>query len=64
VTLGEPTNCGLFGIATNVHEWCAGWHDKDYCSRSPERNPAGPDQSKLDPFFRYNDYGFRVARSR
>jgi hypothetical protein len=39
VTLGEPTNCGLFGIATNVHEWCADWHDKDYYSRSPERNP-------------------------
>ena len=29
-------------IATNVHEWCADWHDTDYYSRSPERNPAGP----------------------
>ena len=44
VTLGEPTAFGLLGIATNVHEWCADWHDKDYYSRSPERNPAGPDQ--------------------
>ena len=34
---------GLLGIATNVHEWCADWHDKDYYGRSPERNPAGPD---------------------
>ena len=73
-------------IATDVHEWCADWHDKDYYSRSPERNPAGPDhglrrasrggawrhvhtmcrvtlRSKLDPSFRYNDYGFRMARS-
>ena len=86
VTLGEPTAFGLLGIATNVHEWCADWHDKDYYGRSPERNPAGPDQgvrraarggawrhahticrvtlrSKLDPSFRYNDFGFRLARS-
>ena len=86
VTLGEPTDFGLLGIATNVHEWCADWHDKDYYSRSPERNPAGPEEgirrtarggawrhahtmcrvtlrSKLDPSFRYNDFGFRLARS-
>ena len=86
VTLGEPTDLGLFGIATNVHEWCADWHDKDYYSRSPERNPSGPEQGvrraarggawrhaqticrvtlrgKLDPSFRYNDFGFRLARS-
>jgi formylglycine-generating enzyme required for sulfatase activity len=86
VTLGDPTDFGLLGIATNVHEWCADWHDTQYYSRSPENNPAGPDhgvrrasrggawrhayticrvtlRSKLDPAFRYNDYGFRVARS-
>jgi formylglycine-generating enzyme required for sulfatase activity len=86
VTLGEPTDFGLLGIATNVHEWCADWHDHEYYGRSPERNPAGPDagvrrvarggawrhaytmcrvtlRSKLDPSFRYNDFGFRLARS-
>lgn len=86
VTLGEPTEFGLFGIAANVHEWCADWHDKEYYRQSPERNPRGPDggvrrasrggswrhaytisrvtqRSKLDPSYRYNDYGFRVARS-
>jgi sulfatase modifying factor 1 len=86
VTLGDPTDFGLLGIATNVHEWCADWHDNDYYSRSPERNPTGPKEgvrrvarggawrhahtmcrvtlrSKLDPAFRYNDFGFRLARS-
>lgn len=85
VTVGEPTDFGLFGIGTNIHEWCADWYGNDYYSRSPERNPQGPDngvrrasrggawrhaytmcrvtlRSKLDPSFRYNDYGFRVAR--
>jgi formylglycine-generating enzyme len=87
VTLGDPNDFGLLGISTNVHEWCADWHAADYYSRSPERNPAGPDEgirrasrggawrhafticrvtlrSKLAPAFRYNDYGFRVARAR
>jgi formylglycine-generating enzyme required for sulfatase activity len=86
VTLGEPNDFGLFGIGTNVHEWCADWHATDYYAQSPERNPAGPDhgvrrasrggawrhaytisrvtqRSKLDPSFRYNDYGFRIARA-
>jgi formylglycine-generating enzyme len=85
VTLGEPTDFGLFGISTNVHEWCADWHDNDYYRRSPEINPSGPEEgirrasrggawrhvytmcrvtlrSKLAPSFRYNDYGFRLAR--
>jgi sulfatase modifying factor 1 len=85
VTAGEPNGFGLYGIAANVHEWCADWHDKDYYRVSPQRNPAGPDRgirrasrggawrhavtisrvtqrSKLDPSFRYTDYGFRVAR--
>lgn len=86
VTLGEPNDFGLYGIAANIHEWCADWHEKDYYGRSPDRNPAGPDhgvkrvarggawrhaqtcsrvtqRSKLDPSFRYNDFGFRLARN-
>lgn len=86
VTLGQPNDFGVFGMATNVHEWCADWHDSDYYRRSPERAVAGPDRgrrrvarggawrhaqtfcrvtlrSKLDPSFRYNDFGFRLARS-
>ena len=86
VTLGEATGVGLYGISTNIHEWCADWWDRDYYSRSPERNPAGADsgvrrvsrggawrhattmcrvtlRSKIDPTFRYDDYGFRLARN-
>jgi formylglycine-generating enzyme required for sulfatase activity len=85
VTLGDPNPFGLMGIAANVHEWCADWHDRDYYGRSPSSNPRGPEsgvrrasrggswrhavtisrcaaRSKLDPSFRYTDYGFRTAR--
>jgi sulfatase modifying factor 1 len=85
VTLGPPHGYGLYGIAANVHEWCADWHDRGYYAISPCHNPRGPAagvrrasrggswrhavtisrtaaRSKLDPSFRYTDYGFRVAR--
>ena len=86
VTLGEPNPFGLYGIAANVHEWCADWHDRGYYAVSPAANPRGPStgvrrasrggswrhmitisrcsaRSKIDPAFRYTDYGFRTVRS-
>jgi formylglycine-generating enzyme required for sulfatase activity len=85
VTLGIPNAFGVMGIAANVHEWCADWHDRGYYAQSPASNPAGPPagarrasrggswrhavtisrsaaRSKLDPSFRYTDYGFRTVR--
>ena len=85
VSLGEPNAFGLYGIAANVHEWCADWHDRGYYAVSPDRNPPGPSsglrrasrggswrhaitisrcaaRSKIDPSFRYTDYGFRTVR--
>lgn len=43
MTLGEPTDMGLYGITMNVHDWCADWHSADYYRRSPKRNPTGPE---------------------
>lgn len=86
VTLGPPNPFGLFGIAANIHEWCADWHDRSYYAASPATNPRGPEsgvrrasrggswrhmvtisrcaaRSKIDPRFRYTDYGFRTVRS-
>lgn len=85
VTLGHPNAYGLYGIAANIHEWCADWHDRGYYAISPASNPRGPEsgarrasrggswrhavtisrsaaRSKIDPSFRYTDYGFRTVR--
>ena len=87
VSLGDPNDFGVFSITTNIHEWCADWHAREFYAVSPTRNPIGPPagtrrasrggawrhamtisrtaaRSKLDPTFRYTDYGFRIVKGR
>ena len=37
---------GFLGLGENVHEWCSDWYQADYYSRSPERNPRGPETGR------------------
>ena len=69
VGLGEPNGFGLYDMCTNVHEWCSdlfntmrrasrggSWRHQINVTRCAAR-------SSLPPELRYNDYGFRIARS-
>ncbi|MCT9038856.1 formylglycine-generating enzyme family protein [Enterobacter cloacae] len=39
-----PTPFGLYGMAENGYEWVKDWYDPDYYSKSPIKDPQGPEK--------------------
>ena len=42
-TKNNASPYGALDMAGNVMEWCLDWYDRDYYSRSPRKNPKGPE---------------------
>ncbi|WP_151796760.1 formylglycine-generating enzyme family protein [Acinetobacter soli] len=42
-----PTPLGLYDMITDNYEWMLDWYDPEYYSKSPEKNPQGPNTGTL-----------------
>ena len=38
-----PNGFGLYDMVASVWQWCGDWYDPEYYSRSPVKNPHGPE---------------------
>ncbi|MBB1199827.1 hypothetical protein EGM70_05865 [Enterobacteriaceae bacterium 89] len=43
-----PSPLGLYNMADNGKEWVIDWYDPDYYSKSPKKDPQGPDQPVVE----------------
>ena len=46
VAIKKSNELGIYDMSGSVAEWCSDWYDKNYYERSPQIDPAGPDNGE------------------